>query len=215
VIVAGEPGGSIPATRALIEAGWGARVIDHHGLTEVGPIGVECPAEPRTLQVLETEYLVEVLDPGKLSPTPVGQVGELVVTNLGRWGSPLIRYRTGDLVQAGPIPARGGRRFVGGVLGRADDMLHVRGNNVYPAALEAVVRRFAEVAEFRIIVDQTGAMTELLVQLEPTPTASPELAERVQQALRDELLFRIDVTTVAVGSLPRFEMKAKRVEYRR
>ncbi len=214
LIVAGEPGGSIPATRARIEEAWQARVIDHAGLTEVGPLAVECQQQSGGLHILEGDFWAEVIDPANGQPLPPGLVGELVVTNLGRWGSPLLRYRTGDLVRVDPAPCRCGRvfrRLEGGILGRCDDMIHLRGNNVYPSALEGVIRRFPEVAEYRIAVDQTEAMTNLRIEVEPA-AAPVDLAERVSQAIRDELLFRADVITVPPGSLPRFDMKAKRIQ---
>ena len=138
-----------------------------------------------------------------------------MLTNLGRVGSPLFRYRTGDLVVADPQPCPCGRTFVrldGGIRGRTDDMIHLRGNNVHPSALEAVIRRFPEVAEYRVEVDVTGPLVVLRVQVEPVAAAAgPELAERVGRAIRDELLFRADVAPVTPGSLPRFEMKAQRI----
>jgi phenylacetate-CoA ligase len=215
LIVAGEPGGSIPATRARIEEAWGARVFDHCGLTEVGPVGVECRENPAGLHILESEYLAEVIDPSTTGPLAVGQIGELVLTSLGRPGSPVIRYRTGDLVRVDPRPCPCGRallRLEGGILGRADDMVHVRGNNVYPTALEAVIRRFAELAEYRVEVDQSGPLTALRIEVEPGREEwGPTLVEQVDRAIRDELLFRAEVRAVAPGSLPRFEMKAQRV----
>ncbi len=214
LIVAGEPGGSIPATRARIEEAWGARVFDHSGLTEVGPLGIECRENPGGLHILEAECVAEVIDPRTTEPVPPGRPGELVLTNLGRGASPVIRYRTGDLVRGDERPCPCGRPFLrlgGGILGRTDDMIHVRGNNVYPAALEAVVRRFAEVAEFRVEVDQNGPLAALRVEIEPVRAeAGPALVERVERAIRDELLFRAEVTAVAPGSLPRYEMKAQR-----
>jgi len=218
LVVAGEPGGSIPATRSRIEAAWGARVFDHSGLTEVGAVSIECPENPSGLHILEGAYLAEVIDPATEQPVSAGQVGELVLTNLGRWGSPLLRYRTGDLVRIDARPCPCGRAFMrleGGILGRCDDMIHLRGNNVYPTALEAVIRRFPEVAEYRVEVDQSGPMARLRIELEPVSQAPANaIAERVDRAIRDELLFRADVTTVAPGSLPRFEMKARRVVIR-
>jgi len=215
LIVAGEPGGSILSTRQRIEAGWGARVFDHAGMTEIGPASVECPSNPAGLHVLESEFIAEIIDPVRLEPVPAGQVGELVLTNLGRSGSPLLRYRTGDLVGADPQPCPCGRpllRLGGGILGRTDDMIHVRGNNCYPSALENIVRRFPEVTEFRITVDERESLPALDIDLEPARAdGSLDLAERVSQSIRDELLFRANVKVVAPGSLPRFEMKAKRV----
>jgi phenylacetate-CoA ligase len=218
LIVAGEPGGSIPATKARIEAAWHARVFDHSGMTEIGPLSVECPQQPGGLHILEADYLVEVVDPGTGLPVEPGRAGELVVTNLGRVGSPLLRYRTGDLVRVDPRPCPCGRTYLrldGGILGRTDDMIPVRGNNFYPGALEGVIRRFAEVVEYRVEVDATAPLAELRVEVEPTPDAAggvaSGLAPRIAQAIRDELLFRADVTIVAPGTLPRFEMKARRV----
>ncbi len=217
VIVAGEPGGSIPSTRGRIEEAWGARVFDHSGLTEVGPLAVECRESRGGLHLLEAHYVAEVHDPQTGQPVAPGEVGELVVTNLGRYGSPLLRYRTGDLVRPDPRPCPCGRTFLrldGGILGRTDDMIHLRGNNVYPSALEEVIRRFADVAEYRIEIDATEALAALRVEVEPFPAAGEGLAERVGQAIRDVLLFRAEVRAVPPGSLPRFEMKAKRIRHR-
>jgi len=218
LIVAGEPGGSVPATRKRIEGSWNARVVDHHGMTEIGPMTIECSEAAGGLHVLEADYIAEVIDPGTTRPAPPGQIGELVVTNLGRLGSPLIRYRTGDLVKVDSKPCPCGRTFLrldGGILGRTDDMISIRGNNFYPSALENVVRRFAEVVEYRVEVDATSPLAELRVEVEPTPDAGRDLAERVSQAIRDELLFRAEVTPAAPGSLPRFEMKAQRVRIKK
>lgn len=215
LIVAGEPGGSIPATRQRIESAWGARVIDHAGMTEVGPAAVECPEAPGGLHILEARYLAEVIDPATEQPASAGQAGELVLTNLGRRGSPLLRYRTGDLVQVDPAPCPCGRalmRLKGGILGRSDDMIHLRGNNVYPSALEAVVRRFPEIAEYRIAVDETRALAELRIEVEPIQgVPGADLAQRVERAVREDLLFRAEVVAVSPGSLPRFEMKSRRI----
>jgi phenylacetate-CoA ligase len=217
VIVAGEPGGSIGPTRARIESGWGARVFDHSGMTEIGPTTVECVANPAGLHLIEAEYLAEVVEPGGDRPVPPGEAGELILTNLGRWGSPLVRYRTGDLVKVDPEPCPCGRpwrRLAGGILGRVDDMIHVRGNNLYPAALEAVLRRLPEVAEYRVELDATDNLTALRIEVEPTAAGLDGLAERVEQAVRRELLFRAEVRVVEPGSLPRFEMKAKRIHHK-
>jgi len=218
VVVAGEPGGNIPATRERIEAVWGARVFDHYGMTEVGPVAVESHDQRGQMYLLESEYLAEVLVPGANTPVASGEFGELVLTNLGRIGSPLIRYRTGDLVRIATDPdptGRTWRRLDGGILGRADDMIHVRGNNLYPASIESIVRRFPQVAEYRIVVDYTGSLADLRIEVEPAEGDGRELAESVSRAVRDELLFRVDVSAVPCGSLPRFEMKAKRLVHNR
>jgi phenylacetate-CoA ligase len=210
LIVAGEPGGSILATRARIESVWGARVIDHYGMTEVGPVAVETLDSPGNLLVLEDRYIAELIEPNGDRPASEGQLAELVLTNLGRVGSPLIRYRTGDLVKG--RRSSGGIVLEGGILARTDDMIHVRGNNLYPAAIEAVVRRFPAVAEYRIVVDRSGPLTDLALEIEPVAENQRQgLEELVARSIRDELLFRVPVIVVACGSLPRYEMKAKRV----
>jgi phenylacetate-CoA ligase len=214
LIVAGEPGGSIAGTRQRIEDAWGARVFDHSGMTEVGPVSVECAENPGGLHILEVDYIAEVIDPATSEPVSDGQLGELVLTNLGRWGSPLIRYRTGDLVRVDPEPCPCGRTFrrlAGGILGRTDDMIAIRGNNFYPTALEGLLRRFPEVVEYQVEVDTSAPLNALRVEVEPVAGDVGDLADRVAAAIRDELLFRANVTVVAPGALPRFEMKARRV----
>ncbi len=216
LIVAGEAGGSVPEVRRKIEAAWGARVFDHSGMTEIGPLGFECWERPgEGLHLIESECIPEVIDPPTGQVLPDGEAGELVLTNLGRVASPLIRYRTGDHVRLtrGACPCgRWYARLDGGILGRIDDMFIVRGNNVFPAAVEATIRRFGEVAEFRVTVTQAGAMADVAVEVEPTPGAgeADAIAARVARAMQESLSFRAEVTAVAPGTLPRFEMKAKR-----
>lgn len=213
LILAGEPGASIPETRRQIETRWGARVLDHYGMTEIGPLGIECQKAPGGMHLLETECVAEVIDPESTRPVSPGQTGELVLTNLGRLGSPLIRYRTGDLVQVAPDPCPCGRPFMrlkDGILGRGDDLIYLRGNKVYPTALEALIRRFPEVAEYRVELDQTGSLPSLRVELEPLPSAPNDVAARVKRAIHDEFLFRAEVKAVLPGTLPRFELKTRR-----
>jgi phenylacetate-CoA ligase len=215
LIVAGEPGGGIPATRARMESAWQSRVFDHSGMTETGPMTFECPEHPGGLHILEEDYIPEVIDPASGQPVTDGQLGELVITNLGRWGSPLIRYRTGDLVRLDPQTCPCGSSFVriaGGILGRTDEMVPIRGNNFYPSALEGVIRRFAEVVEYRVEVDSSSPLAELRVEIETTPDSGDSIAGRIATTIRDELFFRADVVKVSAGTLPRFEMKAQRVK---
>jgi phenylacetate-CoA ligase len=207
LILAGEPGAGIPATRRRIETAWGARVFDHYGMTEIGSLGIECAAQPGGFHLLETECIAEVVDPATGAAVPAGREGELVLTNLGRAGSPLLRYRTGDRVAADPDPCPCGSvltRLRGGILGRADDMLIVRGMNVYPAAIEAVLREFPDVAEFRIVASATALRLEI--------EAPPALSERIADAVKDRLLLRPEIAILPPGSLPRAEMKSRRVE---
>jgi phenylacetate-CoA ligase len=215
VIVAGEAGGSIGATRERIESAWGARVIDHHGLTEVGPLSFECWEQPGFLHLNESRYLCEVVDPQSLTPAPAGERGELVITTLGRSASPVVRYRTGDLVVRTSEPCRCGRtwaRLEGGILARADDMVNVRGVNVYPTAIESVVRAFPDVVEFRATVARVGAMRSLSLEIEPTDAGvdGQALASRVSLRLREALGLSVPIEVRDPGSLPRFELKARR-----
>jgi phenylacetate-CoA ligase len=217
IIVAGEPGGSIPVTRAVLSALWpGATVYDHHGMTEVGPVSYQCPAQPGTLHVLESAYLAEVIDPRSDRPMPDGDVGELVLTTLDRLGSPLLRYRTGDLVRARPRgTCRCGRSELaldGGILGRCDDMTIVRGVNVFPSMIEDIVRAHPEADEYRVTVDTRSAMTELALEVECPldDAAAKNLQKRLEQSLLTALNLRVPVQICAPGTLPRFEMKAHR-----
>jgi phenylacetate-CoA ligase len=214
LIVAGEPGGSVPQIRQRIETEWGARVFDHHGMTEIGSVSFECQPSPGGIHIIESEFIAEVIDPGTGEAVADGQQGELVLTNLGRVGSPLIRYRTGDLVKLSKAPCACGCTFArleGGILARADDMFIVRGNNVFPTAIESVIRQIPEVVEFRVRVRESGALTEVGLDIESADgSGGAGLAERVAKAIQAALSFRADVQHVAPGSLPRFEMKAKR-----
>lgn len=212
LIVAGEPGGSIQSTRARIETAWGARVIDHYGLTEVGPIGFECWESPGFLHLNECEYICEVLEPETDREVPDGERGELVITNLGRTASPLIRYRTGDIVVRRTGRCACGRTLAwldGGILSRVDDMVNVRGVNVYPSAVEAVVRRFDEVVEYRATMATRGVLCELSLEIELAPGCA-SIDGQIGTALRDALGLTVPVRVVGAGVLPRFEMKARR-----
>src|SRR3984957_1442265 len=196
IMVAGEPGGSIASTRAHIEKLWpGARVVDHHGMTETGPVSYSCPLRPGVLHIIESSYIPEVID------------GELILTNLGRIGSPLIRYRTGDLVHAVRGTCVCGTNDValeGGILGRTDDMVVVRGVNIYPTAVEEVLRSEG-VTEYQVEVRTERALTELRIQVEGNISH-----HHLEAALTNAFSLRIPVTSVETGSLPRFEAKAKR-----
>ena len=215
-IHAGEPGASIPATRQRIETAWAARCIDHTGLTEVGATGFTCPAGE--VHLTESEFLAEILNP-RTGTTSLDGEGELILTNLGREGSPVIRYRTGDRVRLTHAPCACGRTFArmaGGILGRADDMLIVRGMNVFPSAIEDVVRGFACVDEFRIEVRRKAEMADLrvVVEVDQARHSAAEIArtlEDIRQRLRLACGIRIDADAVPAGGLPRFELKARRV----
>ena len=212
-IHAGEPGASIPSTRRIIEKSWGAKCFDHAGATEVGAFAFEC--QSGAVHVNENEFVAEILRHNRNEPVAEGEKGELVVTNLGRIGSPVIRYRTGDLVQPSYRPCPCGRPFMllqGGVLGRVDDMVIVRGVNVFPSAIENVLREFLEIEEFRLEVFEKEAMKELRILVEPrsNQNSTGALAEEVAQRIRARIGLRPHIEVVKPGSLPRFELKARR-----
>lgn len=205
-IHAGEPGASIPATRGRIEKELGVQAFDHTGATEVGAYGFSCSARDG-VHINESEFIVEVL--GATDEARDEGEGELVLTNLGRWGTPVIRYRTGDRVQAVRGPCSCGRTLIklaGGIAGRVDDMITVRGVNVFPSAIEAIVRRFDDVGEYRVELARVREMDELRCVLE----APADVADRVRTAIHRDLGIRCLVEAVAPGTFPRFEMKAKR-----
>jgi phenylacetate-CoA ligase len=217
LVVAGEPGGSVPAVRERIARGWGgAEVMDHHGMTEVGPVSFPCPAEPCVLHVMEDAFLAEVLDPGIDAAVAEGESGELVLTTLRRPGSPLLRYRTGDLVRAERrLPCVCGSvmlRLAGGIRGRVDDMVTVRGVNLFPSAVDAVVRSVPGVVEYQVDFADCDGLQEVSLRVEGGADAGrPELLRReIEHRLRDRFALRIPVTIVEAGSLPRFELKARR-----
>lgn len=207
IIVAGEPGGSVPATRERIEAAWGARLVDHGGATEVGPWGFQ-DAAARGLHVNEAQFLPEFTSVETGRPAAEGELAHLVLTTLGRVGAPVIRYRTGDLVR--PIwPSEGANRFVlleEGILGRADDMLIIRGMNVYPTAIEQILHSFPEVVEYRMTARKHGALDELLIEVED----HLQQPARISQELQLRLGLHVEVRCVPTMTLPRFEGKGKR-----
>ena len=213
-ILSGEPGANVPATKTRVESVWNFKSYDHAGASEVGAHSFECEIQPNGTHVNESEFIVEVLNPDTLEPVSEGEQGELIITNLGRIGFPVIRYRTGDLVRLNHEPCKCGRtfpRFEGGVLGRVDDMVVVRGINVFPSAIENLIRRSDEVEEFRITVSTVKQMGHLSIELDLKKYADPENAKNdVYQQIRNELSLSSEIKVVPHGSLPRFEMKARR-----
>jgi len=213
---AGEPGASVVATRDLIERSFGARCFDHTGMTELGPTGVSCQARDG-VHLIESEFIFEVRDSaGTLQPIPAAGTisGELIATNLGRWGSPLIRYRTGDRVEVNRAPCSCGSPFpkmVGGIRGRVDDMFTVRGVNLYPSQVEDLVRRHATIGEFCIEVRQVRGMEEVNVLCECAEDDGATAVASLANDLRLALGVRIGCRSVAAGTLPRSELKARRL----
>jgi phenylacetate-CoA ligase len=212
VFCAGEPGASIPAVRDAIETGFGARCYDHAGLSEVGALAYPCTAAGG-LHLDEDEFVCELLDPHTREPVAPGEEGELVVTALGRTGFPVVRYATGDVVRPydGPCPAgHHGRWLPQGILGRTDDMVVIRGMNVFPSAIEQILRESPGVGEFRItFYTDPRAMDEIKVEVE---LAQPLEARAIQARLRQRLGLRVRIVPVKPGILPQQLGKARRVE---
>lgn len=204
IIVCGEPGGSIPEIRRRIESAWSARVYDHHGMTEIGPVSVSSESDPDLLLLRHESYFCEVIDPATGQHVDHGETGELVLTTLGRHGSPLLRYRTGDLVR--PVPHGDHFALQGGVLSRTDDMVVIRGINIHPSSIDAIVRAFPEIGEYQVEIDQRTALAELRLTVEAPADAASALAQK----LRSTFSLRIPVTAADPGTLPTFEVKAKR-----
>ena len=206
IIVAGETGGSVPEVRQRISEAWhGAQVLDHYGMTEVGPVAYQTPDQPGVLHILEDSYYTEIVHPETGETVEPGHVGELVLTTLGRTACPLLRYRTGDLVRRATQVA--GFALAGGIIGRADDMVVVRGVNLYPTAVDAVVRLVPEIVEYRVEISRRGALPEIEVQIESDNDGA---AKQLERLLGTAFSLRIPVVRVATHSLPRFEMKARR-----
>ena len=207
IVVAGEPGGNIPAVREQIELAWDARVIDHAGASEVGPWGFADP-DGRGLYVNEIEFIAEFISIESGQPAEDGELSELVLTTLGRDGCPVIRYRTGDLTR--PTWNHQGKcNFVlldGGVLGRVDDMMIVRGVNIFPSSIEQILRSFPEIIEYRMTALKEGAMDRLKIEIEDRLNEPGRVASELQLRLG----LKVEVESVAMGTLPRFELKGNR-----
>jgi phenylacetate-CoA ligase len=210
VLCTGEPGGSLLGVRSRIEEGLGVVCIDHAGLTEAGPFGDPCP-DGHGLHVDENDFICEVLDED-LNTTAQGERGELVITPLRLSGFPALRYRTGDSVIATDerCPAgHEGRWLPGGIVGRTDDMVVIRGMNVYPSAIEESVRRVSSTGEFRItFYTERSGMDEVKLEVELTDGTD---ARRLQETMRQQLGLRVRVVPIAPGILPRQTGKSRRV----
>ena len=218
----GEAGTENPATRKRLEDGLGIDAYDFYGLAEIGPtFAAECK-EKAGLHFVEDHYLIEVVDPETLEPLSEGEKGVLVITHLSREATPMIRYWTNDIVRLEYEKCGCGRthiRAIGGILGRADDMIVYKGENIYPSQIEEVVRSFSELSnEYKIYVTKdksTGIVknVKVAVELESEKFNANEVRAKVSSALRDALMVRVDVEVLPPNSLERTEFKAKRVVF--
>ena len=219
VVAAGEPGANVLSTKQAIEETWGAKCYDDIGSSEISNFGFECTCQKGT-HVNEAMFYAECLDPETLQPVENGQVGELVLSNLCCETMPLLRYRIKDLVKFNRERCDCGRTFLrldGGILGRSDDMFQFGGVNVFPSAIENLIREVEVFSnEYQIVVPKMGSGKRIRIRVEPASEDVP--AEKLEQAVRGFIehfkymvTFTPEVEIVGVGELPRFELKAKRV----
>jgi phenylacetate-CoA ligase len=213
LVLAGEPGANVPAIKKRINEGWSAQCHDHAGASEVGAFGFEPKSHPNGLSIIESEFIAEVLNKDTQQPVADGEEGELVLTNLGRWGFPVIRYRTGDVVKYSQ-PSEDTSEYLyfeGGIIGRADDMVTVRGVNIFPSAVDNLAREVAEIDEYRATVDIKGQMGELTIEIEVIAgTDTVEIQKQLSQSVSNKIGLRPTVLIVERNVLPRFELKGKR-----
>ncbi len=220
VIVSGEPAGSIPAVKRQLEAAWGAKVGDTAGMTEIGTIMIfECARQPGGTHIIEDNFIEETLEHDGDAPVPYGEKAERVVTSFGRGFIPLVRYRTKDLVVKVPhntcACGRTGDIYQGGIQGRWDDMKLIRGTNVYPRAVESIVRECTAVDEFQILLTRPSLLDEITVLIELKTGREDHWTHLHQRLCRDLPAahegLRFNVELAEPNSLPRFELKAKRL----
>jgi phenylacetate-CoA ligase len=208
--------------RAQLDRELGISAVNFYGLSEMcGPgVAAECLAARDGLHVHEDHFLVEVVDPGSGEPLAEEEEGELVFTTLTKEAVPLIRYRTGDIGSLTTAPCECGRTTarIRSLRGRLDDMLIIRGVNLFPSNVEHVLLGENEVGpHYRLIVDRPEQMDEVTVECEPAGLGvdATRLGKRLERLLREQTGIRIDVTVVEPGAIPRSEGKAVRVVDRR
>lgn len=221
IFVAGEPGGSIPQTRSRIEELWGASVYDYYGLSDIfGSCAGECEAKDG-LHWAEDHIHVEVIDPATGEHVAEGERGELVLTTLKKAARPLVRFRTGDIVSVTTEPCSCGRTALRmhGVHGRLDDMLIIKGVNLFPSDVEAVARQDRDLTgEYRLVVERIDHLDRVTVEIERVGGfngTDEDLGHRFARRLKSVTGVSAEVRVLAPDTLPRATHKAKRVEDRR
>jgi phenylacetate-CoA ligase len=221
LILSGEPAGSIPAAKRQLEEAWGAKAGDTAGMTELGTIMIfECAHQPGGTHIIEDHYIEEVIDPATDEPVGYDELGERVVTSFGRGFIPAIRYRSKDMVLKVPASTCNCGRtwdiYDGGIRGRWDDMKLIRGTNVYPRAVEAIIREYPAIDEFQIYVwRKHDLQDEITIKVEVKPGHENEWHTLHHQLVKDLAQahegLRFNVERMDYGTLPRFELKAKRL----
>lgn len=220
LMLSGEPGALVPGIREKLQKLWNARCFDYIGMTEVGTWGFQCTEEPNGVHIIESEFIAEIVGPKTGKPVEEGEVGELVLTNLGRSCMPAIRYRTGDLVKVEKGICPCGRTFrvlQGGVLGRKDEMIIIRGVNVFPNVLANIVESHIQPGDdYQIEAYKEAEVDEIAIKLETKEEGMGEMIQRaIQDEIKNKLNLRVEVKVVPKETLPKFEYKAKRFNDRR
>lgn len=218
ITCAGEPGASIPSTKQRMQEAWNAKVYDHAGATEIGAWSYECIEQSGGLHVNEAFFLVEIQDieTGEYIEEP-GRRGKMIITALDRIGQPCIRFDSKDVIMwsSDLCPCgRSFRRIEGGVIGRADDITKVKGVLLAPAAIEEVVRGLKGLSdEFEVIVDKKGDVDRITLKVELMPDSITQ-RDSIEAELKDQLRLKTNLGYILefheYGSLPRYEVKAKR-----
>ena len=218
ITCAGEPGALIPATKKRMEEAWNAKVFDHAGATEIGAWGFECEAQPGALHINEAMFLTQVedIETGQLVTEP-GRRGKLVITALDRIAQPCVRFDSKDIVEVSDRQCECGRTYrlvKGGVIGRADDITKVKGVLLAPSAIEDVVRSIEGFSdEYEVVVEKKGDVDHISLKVELTEEAASmaaELKAKLQTELRLKTNLGYEILVHPYGSLPRYEVKARR-----
>ncbi len=218
ITCAGEPGASIPSTKKRIEDAWGAKVFDHAGATEIGAWSFECDEQSGGLHVNEALFLVEIEDPdtGEIISEP-GKRGKMIITALDREAQPCIRFDSKDIIEWAEEPCPCGRSFrliKGGVVGRADDITKVKGVLLAPSAIEEVVRGVNGLGdEYEVIIEKDEHSERITLKVEIIPEEvdnRPKIEAELVDQLRIKTNLRYNLEVHVFGTLPRYEVKAKR-----
>ncbi len=218
VVGGGEPGPfALPALRAALDEAWEAQSCDQMGIAEVDAFGVG-DAKRDGVLVNEMNVFCWSVDPDTLEEVPDGTVGENIVTSYANSAQPLINYRTHDLVRRTYDGADGRTwaKLEGVILGRTDFMITVRGTNVYPTAVENLIGEYEGASpHYQMVLSRDDAYDRMTIEFEPAPDTPepdwPEVAAGLQEHIHTALKVRLECTAVAPGSLPRYELKTKRI----
>jgi len=218
ITCAGEPGASLPSTKRRMEEAWGAKVYDHAGATEIGAWSYECKAQSGGMHVNEALFLVEIEDveTGEFIDEP-GRRGKMIITALDRQAQPCVRFDSKDIIEWASEPCPCGRSFrliKGGVLGRADDITKVKGVLLAPSAIEEVVRGIDGLGDdYEVVVDKKGGVDQITLKVEILPEGKAQ-RDKIESQLIDQLRLktnlRYNLEFQEYGTLPRYEVKAKR-----